>query len=82
MSFNEEEDKDTRIAGWIIRNLSSAEEGERMVPGEGVEPSQYHYRRILSPVRLPISPSRQRPYCSIENPLITNGPLLYSQYFD
>ena len=24
---------------------------------EGVEPSQYHYRRILSPLRLPIPPS-------------------------
>ena len=27
---------------------------------EGVEPSQYHYRRILSPLRLPIPPSPQR----------------------
>ena len=27
---------------------------------EGVEPSQYHYRRILSPLRLPIPPSPRR----------------------
>lgn len=27
-----------------------------MVPEAGVEPAQYHYRRILSPLRLPISP--------------------------
>jgi hypothetical protein len=25
----------------------------RLVPGEGVEPSRYCYRRILSPLRLP-----------------------------
>ena len=25
----------------------------RLVPGEGVEPSRYFYRRILSPLRLP-----------------------------
>ncbi len=31
-----------------------------VVPGEGLEPSQYHYRRILSPLRLPIPPSRLR----------------------
>ena len=28
-----------------------------MVPGAGVEPAQYFYRGILSPLRLPISPS-------------------------
>ena len=27
-----------------------------MVPGAGVEPAQYFYRGILSPLRLPISP--------------------------
>ena len=27
---------------------------------EGVEPSRYHYRRILSPLRLPIPPSPQQ----------------------
>jgi hypothetical protein len=30
-----------------------------LVPREGLEPSQYLYRRILSPLRLPIPPSRQ-----------------------
>ena len=28
-----------------------------MVPGAGLEPAQYCYRGILSPLRLPISPS-------------------------
>ena len=27
-----------------------------MVPEAGLEPAQYHYRWILSPLRLPISP--------------------------
>ena len=27
-----------------------------MVPGAGLEPARYCYRRILSPLRLPISP--------------------------
>lgn len=27
-----------------------------MVPEAGLEPAQYHYRRILSPLRLPVSP--------------------------
>ena len=30
---------------------------------EGVEPSRYFYRRILSPLRLPIPPSPQVFYC-------------------
>ena len=30
-----------------------------MVPGAGLEPAQYFYRGILSPLRLPISPLRQ-----------------------
>ena len=30
------------------------------VPREGVEPSRYRYRRILSPLRLPIPPSGQK----------------------
>lgn|GEM_PF-4867669 len=29
-----------------------------MVPGGGLEPPQCHHRRILSPLRLPIPPSR------------------------
>src|ERR1700693_3966914 len=29
-----------------------------LVPGGGIEPPRYRYRRILSPVRLPIPPSR------------------------
>ena len=28
----------------------------QLVPGTGIEPVRYRYRRILSPVRLPIPP--------------------------
>gem|GEM_PF-3837814 len=31
-----------------------------VVPGAGIEPARCHHRGILSPVRLPIPPSRQR----------------------
>ena len=31
---------------------------KKMVPGGGLEPPQCHHRRILSPLRLPIPPSR------------------------
>lgn len=31
-----------------------------MVPGAGIEPARCFQRGILSPVRLPIPPSRQR----------------------
>ncbi len=30
-----------------------------LVPEGGLEPPQYHYRRILSPLRLPIPPLRR-----------------------
>ena len=33
-----------------------------MVPGAGLEPAQYCYRGILSPLRLPISPSGHYKY--------------------
>ena len=29
-----------------------------MVPGKGLEPLRYYYQRILSPLRLPITPTR------------------------
>ena len=29
-----------------------------LVPGVGLEPTRYFYRRILNPLRLPISPPR------------------------
>ena len=32
----------------------------KLVPRTGVEPVRYRYRGILSPVRLPIPPSRHR----------------------
>ena len=31
-----------------------------MVPLIGVEPIRYHYHRILSPARLPVSPRRRK----------------------
>jgi hypothetical protein len=31
-----------------------------LVPGAGIEPARCHHRGILSPVRLPIPPSRRR----------------------
>jgi hypothetical protein len=33
---------------------------EKVVPGAGIEPARYRYRWILSPVRLPVPPSRQQ----------------------
>lgn len=38
-----------------------------MVPKTGLEPVQYRYRRILSPLRLPISPLGQLPMIIINN---------------
>lgn len=31
---------------------------DALVPGGGIEPPRYCYRRILSPLRLPVPPSR------------------------
>lgn len=39
----------------------------QMVPKTGLEPVQYRYRRILSPLRLPISPLGQLPESIINN---------------
>ena len=54
-----------------------------LVPGGGIEPPRYHYRRILSPVRLPVPPSRlcgaicaAKHYCS--NPRALNGSIAAS----
>ena len=47
-----------------------------MVPGTGIEPVRYRYRRILSPVRLPIPPPGQ----DGDSPEIrTPDPLIKSQ---
>lgn len=40
------------------KNRETVFHGLGKVPREGVEPSRYCYRRILSPLRLPIPPSR------------------------
>lgn len=40
---------------------------QQMVPKTGLEPVQYRYRRILSPLRLPISPLGQLPMIIIYN---------------
>ena len=47
-----------------------------MVPGEGVEPSRYFYRRILSPLRLPFRHPGSIESCikrSLENPIISQS---------
>jgi len=36
--------------------------GGEVVPGEGLEPTSSYERRILSPLRLPIPPSRHVAY--------------------
>ena len=38
-----------------------------MVPGAGLEPAQYCYRGILSPLRLPISPPGQLKFLFLNN---------------
>ena len=38
-----------------------------MVPGTGIEPVRYCYRRILSPVRLPVPPPGHQNGDSLEN---------------
>ena len=47
-----------------------------LVPGTGIEPVRYRYRRILSPVRLPVPPPGQVGH-SLENR--TPDPLIKSQ---
>jgi len=42
--------------------VSYFEFGSEMVPGEGLEPTSSYERRILSPLRLPIPPSRHVAY--------------------
>gem|GEM_PF-3160143 len=41
---------------------------KKMVPTEGVEPTRYHYHRILSPARLPIPPRRLQGENGIKSP--------------
>ena len=47
---------------YIIFNFNMA---VIMVPGAGLEPARYFYRWILSPLRLPVPPSRHR-YCGVQ----------------
>ena len=47
---------------YCIKALSSL-----MVPGTGIEPVRYCYRRILSPVRLPVPPPGHQNGDSLEN---------------
>ncbi len=42
----------------IKRKKALINQGFEMVPGTGVEPVQYFYRGILSPLCLPVPPSR------------------------
>ena len=41
----------------MVKSKTLPDQGVSSVGREGVEPSRYHYRRILSPLRLPIPPS-------------------------
>ena len=47
--------------------LSQVLRNDICVGREGVEPSQYHYRRILSPLRLPIPPSPRWIYFTLNS---------------
>ena len=46
--------------GQCLPRNSSSENEETMVPGGGIEPPRAEARRILSPLRLPVPPSRLR----------------------
>ena len=48
-----------------------------MVPGTGIEPVRYRYRRILSPVRLPVPPPG--PKNGVPYRIRTCDPLIKSQ---
>ncbi len=48
-----------------------------LVPGTGIEPVWYRYRRILSPVRLPVPPPGRIDGHSLE--IRTPDPLIKSQ---
>lgn len=43
------------VLKWFVR-FNEELWNQGMVPGNGIEPSRYFYRGILSPLRLPISP--------------------------
>ena len=49
-----------------------------MVPWVGIEPTRYHYPRILSPVRLPVSPPGQG-HVGLPYKIRTCDPLIKSQ---
>src|SRR5207248_1163630 len=41
-----------------------------VVPGKGLEPLRYRYRRILSPLRLPIPPPRRMGLAARRDPIV------------
>jgi hypothetical protein len=43
----------------FLSAVTMSRSGHFVVPGGGIEPPRCHQRGILSPVRLPIPPSRQ-----------------------
>ena len=54
-------EKEHNLCATYIATADSFDKSEvKLVPGAGVEPARYRYRGILSPLRLPISPSGQR----------------------
>ena len=40
----------------VTKKLTCSQFNCQLVPGTGIEPVWYRYRRILSPVRLPVPP--------------------------
>ena len=58
------------------KSTTSVDNFVHLVPGTGIEPVRYRYRRILSPVRLPVPPPGQDGH-SLENR--TPDPLIKSQ---
>ena len=55
MKFQNQKNNETETAR--RKTTSKEEKPENLVPREGLEPSRYHYRWILNPLRLPIPPS-------------------------
>ena len=58
LAFEEEEPKAKKETASVFACRDRYRLAATMVPAAGLEPARYHYRWILSPVRLPISPHR------------------------
>ena len=56
-----------RIPLTYLEGTAELRKRKALYGAEGVEPSRYHYRRILSPLRLPIPPP---PQCDVLKPIL------------